>query len=46
MLFGLDLIMVLSHEVAVNILLEYVDSGCRELARADPLLEEQVQLGK
>ena len=38
--------MVLSHEVAVDILLEHIDSGCRELARADPLLEEQVQLGK
>ena len=36
----------MSHEVAVNILLEYVDSGCRKLARADPPLEEQVQLGK
>ncbi len=38
--------MVLAHKIAIDILLKHVDLCCCKLARAHPLLEEQVQLSK
>ena len=44
--FGVGLLVVFAHKVAINVLLKHIDLGRGKLARADPFVKEHIQLGK